>query len=67
MVRRAFFSFALAAATLIACAGPQPGTTTTTGGTVSPAHCALTSAPCERDSDCCSLWCVNGLCTRRQP
>ena len=67
MVRRAFFSFALVAATLIACGGPQSGATTTTGGTVSPSTCAHTSAPCERDSDCCSLWCVSGSCSRKQP
>ena len=23
--------------------------------------------PCSRDTQCCSLWCVNGGCARREP
>ena len=22
---------------------------------------------CSRDNDCCTLWCVNGVCTRKSP
>jgi hypothetical protein len=65
MVRRAFFAFACTAATLVACAGTQSGTTTTTGGTVSPGTCLKANAPCLHSSDCCDEWCIDGACGRR--
>lgn len=69
MVRRAFFPIALIAAALIACAGPQADTTTTTGGTVmmEPASCAHVNATCESEADCCSLQCIRGVCEPRLP
>jgi hypothetical protein len=32
-----------------------------------PDACSATESRCSRDNDCCSLWCVSGTCTRREP
>jgi hypothetical protein len=43
-------------------ASGQPSTTTTTG-----AQCLDNGTSCVEHNECCSAWCVNGECTRRQP
>jgi hypothetical protein len=32
-----------------------------------PDACLHRGTTCVLDNDCCSLWCVNGVCTRRSP
>jgi hypothetical protein len=32
-----------------------------------PDACWATESGCRRDNDCCSLWCVNGVCDTRNP
>jgi hypothetical protein len=69
MVRKTLVALAFATAVLSACASRQVGTTTTTSGVIergAPA-CAHVESSCELDAECCSLWCVGGLCERREP
>ncbi len=69
MIRKAVFTVGLGASLLVACVGPETGTTTTTAGVVSRAQsaCTVTEAPCTTSRDCCSVWCVDGLCADREP
>ncbi|MGO8996650.1 MAG: hypothetical protein ACLQVI_25325 [Polyangiaceae bacterium] len=69
MARSLLFAFVLAAAVTPACAGEEVGMTTTTSGTVStgPTTCGRSQSSCARNEDCCGLWCVGGLCERREP
>jgi hypothetical protein len=68
MVGKLLLAAAFGVALLPACAEEQVGRTTTTSGVVvRDDRCARTEASCVRDDDCCSLWCVGGLCERHQP
>jgi hypothetical protein len=68
MVGRLLFAAAFGVALLPACAEEQVGRTTTTSGVVVRGdRCAHEEASCVSDDDCCSAWCVSGLCERRQP
>jgi hypothetical protein len=54
----------------VACAGPDTGVTTTTAGSVqggAPPQCMHRHSACEKDDDCCTLWCASGSCERREP
>ncbi len=33
----------------------------------SSSKCFANSTRCDVNADCCSLWCVNGYCERREP
>jgi hypothetical protein len=63
-VRRAVFG--ALGLTVVACASstaPSQGVTNP-----QPANrCFGRDAACVADNDCCSLWCVNGQCERKQP
>jgi hypothetical protein len=30
-------------------------------------ECIHHGLSCSRDNDCCTLWCANGVCTRKSP
>jgi hypothetical protein len=52
-------TFVLAAA----CSSAVPvGQIPTTG-----AQCLAVESACHMDSECCTMWCVNGACDRREP
>jgi hypothetical protein len=54
------------ALTLLACgASNQDGTGVT--NQQAPGTCLSRDTPCDKDADCCSLWCVNGECHQKQP
>jgi hypothetical protein len=67
MVRRVFVAFALGTTILFACAAEQVGRTTTTSGILERPSCAQFEGSCERDDDCCSMWCVAEQCERHDP
>jgi hypothetical protein len=69
MIRRFALVSALTLGVSAACAGPATNMTSTTGGTVNAntAQCAGRHSSCVTDNDCCSLWCVDGSCARREP
>jgi hypothetical protein len=65
---RAVTLLVLAVLLLVACGA--------TGGTGAKRNYLLGSGPsvcwdvdsdCQRSSQCCSMWCVNGVCTQREP
>jgi hypothetical protein len=70
MIGRVILLLGFVTALAPACAARNDvGRTTTTSGTLEarPETCAHVETSCIRDDDCCSLWCVGGLCERRQP
>lgn len=53
---------------LVACAGSSAdGRKGVTNLQPSSHSCLQLSSSCAVDDDCCSLWCANGECTRREP
>lgn len=46
--------------------GAGVGATTTTSGRLH-AQCLEESDSCASSADCCSDWCVNGVCERQEP
>jgi hypothetical protein len=52
-------------ASVVACAesGPSQGVT----NPQAPNRCLPRGSNCAVDGDCCTLWCVNGTCVRKNP
>lgn len=61
--RAAFGAVALALAACASSKGPSPGATSPQA----PNQCLAHGASCVADNDCCTLWCANGVCARKQP
>lgn len=59
---RVLLTFVTVATLVIACGAEPIGEVQTSG-----AQCIAREAACHRDSECCSSWCVNGVCERREP
>jgi hypothetical protein len=62
---RATVVVVLAAAVLVACAASHGSRNARLGS--GPGACWDVDSTCGRSGECCSLWCVNGFCERREP
>ncbi|MGD0675838.1 MAG: hypothetical protein ABSC94_10495 [Polyangiaceae bacterium] len=65
-VFRCMSAAAFATLPFLACASSSnsaPGVTNAQGN----GRCLDRDANCVANSDCCTLWCVNGVCARKQP
>jgi hypothetical protein len=62
---RLFFVAVVATGVLAACGASNGNRDSKLGR--GPDACWATESRCRRDNDCCSLWCVNGVCDTRDP
>jgi hypothetical protein len=68
----ALFAHVLVAAALVCCGSSHDSGVTNMQAPNQPnvapsSRCLSSGTDCVADNDCCSQWCVNGRCTRKQP